>query len=913
MNRYRRWLPVLLSTAAALAGTAPSYRIETIAGSDLSGDGGPATLAQIGNIQGLAADRLGNIYLSDTDHHRIRKINYSGIVTTVAGNGTAGFSGDGGAATRAQLNLPYGLAVDSAGNLYIADLGNNRVRRMAPDGTINTYAGSGQAVLGDGGPATAALLSGPRNVAVDSAGSLYISEFLGHRVRKVTADGRITTIAGTGAAGLRGDGGLAVNAQLAFPAGLALDRAGTLYIADSQNQRVRKILPGGVISTALGGSAGTALVSPIAVAVNSAGDLFAADASATIRCLTAAGSWLNAAGAGSAGFGGDGGPAVSAALSVPHDVAFDLTGNLYIADGVRIRRVDVYGIIQTVAGDGYLHALGDGNAAAAALLLRPSGVALDPAGNLYIADTGTQRIRMVAPSGIISTFAGTGTAGYDHDLVSPATAALNSPEGVATGPAGALFIADTENHRVRRASGATIFTFAGTGAAGAGGEGMLPQATPLRAPRAVCADPAGTVYIVDTANHRVLAVGANAVVATVAGNGAAGDTGDGGPARLAQLNQPGACAVDSSGNLFLADTLNHRIRKVTPAGIISTVAGTGKADSAVDEVAATLSPLNSPQGVAVDSNGNLFLSDTANHRVRAITTDGVIHTIAGQGSAGYSGDGAPGSAAQINTPLGLLVDGSGIVYFADSLNDRVRRLVPDSSSTPDPVANPLATVAVVNAASLAQGPMAPGESITIYGAGIGPDTGVAGTLLSTGLYTTLLGGAEVRFDGVPAPLFYAQAGQINAQVPYTVAGATSTHIELFYQNQPVGSLDVAVAPAAPGLFPAVGNQDGSTNSRSAPASRGTVVTLYATGDGLTNGANIAGLPAAPPYARPAAPVTLSIGGVNAQLLYAGSAPGLVGLLQLNAIVPGGIIAPGQAVVTLTVGSVTSPVLSIWLQ
>ncbi|MDR3702790.1 MAG: hypothetical protein P4L56_24300 [Candidatus Sulfopaludibacter sp.] len=913
MNRYRSFLPVLLSTAAALAGTAPTYRIETIAGSDLLGDGGPATMAQIGNIQGVAADRLGNIYLSDTDRHRIRKINSNGIISTVAGTGTAGFSGDGGAATLAQLNLPYGLAVDLAGNLYIADLGNNRVRRMATDGTINTYAGSDQTVLGDGGPATAALLSGPRNVAVDGAGNLYISEFLGHRVRKVTADGRIATVAGTGAAGFRGDGGLAVNAQLAFPAGLALDRAGTLYIADSQNQRVRKVLPGGTIATALGGSASTTLLSPIAVAVDSAGDLFVADASATVRCFTSAGSWIDAAGVGSAGFGGDGAPAAAATLSAPRDLAVDLFGNLYIADGVRIRRIDVYGIIQTVAGDGYLHAVGDGNSATAALLLRPSGVALDPAGNLYIADTGTQRVRSVAPSGAISTFAGTGIAGYGYDPVSATAAELNSPMGVSAGPAGVLLIADTENHLVRRASGGTVSTFAGTGAAGAGAEGMLPQVTQLREPRAVCADTAGTVYIVDTSNHRVLAVGASALIMTVAGNGAPGDTGDGGPARLAQLNQPGACAVDSSGNLFLADTFNHRIRKVTPSGIISTVAGTGKADSAADEVAASLSPLNSPQGVAVDGHGNLFISDTANHRVREVTADGVIHTIAGLGSSGFAGDGAAGSAAQINTPLGLLVDGAGNVYFADSLNNRIRRLVPVSSPPPDPVADPLTTLAVVNTASLAQGPVAPGESITIYGAGIGPEAGVAGTSSSTGLFGTLLGGAEVRFDGVPAPLFYAQAGQINAQVPYTVAGASSTHVELFYQNQSTGSVDVPVAAAAPGLFPAVVNQDGNTNSRAAPAPRGTVVTLYATGDGLTNGANIAGLPSAPPYATPAAPVTLSIGGVTAQLLYAGSAPGLVGLLQLNAVVPGGFVPPGQAVVTLTVGAVTSPVLSIWLQ
>jgi uncharacterized protein (TIGR03437 family) len=913
MNRYRRFLPVLLTTVAAFAGTAPTYRIETIAGSDLPGDGGSATLAQLGNIQGVAADRAGNIYLSDTDRHRIRKITSSGVISTVAGNGTAGFSGDGGPAALAQLNLPYGLALDATGNLYIADLGNNRVRRMAPDGTISTFAGSSQTVLGDGGPATAALLSGPRNVAVDNAGSLYISEFLGHRVRKVTPDGRIATIAGTGAAGFRGDGGPAVTAQLAFPAGLALDRAGTLYIADSQNQRVRKVLPGGVIATALGGSAATTLLSPIAVALDTAGDLFAADASATVRCFTPAGSWINTAGTGAAGFGGDGAPAASATLSAPRDLALDVFGNLLIADGVRIRRIDVHGIIQTIAGDGYLHAVGDGNSASAALLLRPSGVALDPAGNLYIADSGTERIRIVAPSGIISTFAGTGIAGYDHDLVPAAAAELNSPMGVSAGPSGALFIADTENHLVRRVSGAAISTFAGTGDSGAGVEGMAPQLTQLRQPRAVCANAAGTVYIVDTSNHRVLSVGPGALVATVAGNGTPGDTGDGGPARLAQLNQPGACAVDSAGNLFLADTLNHRIRKVTPAGIISTVAGTGKADIAVDEVAATVSPLNSPQGVAVDSGGNLFVSDTANNRVREVTADGVIHTIGGQGSAGFAGDGAAGSAAQINTPLGLLVDSAGNVYFADSANNRIRRLLPAASVPSNPVADPLTTLAVVNAASLAQGPVAPGESVTIYGTAIGPDTGVAGTLLSTGLFGTLLGGAEVRFDGVPAPLFYAQAGQINAQVPYTVAGASSTHVELFYQNQPAGSMDVAVAAAAPGLFPAVVNQDGSTNSRTAPASRGTVVTLYATGDGLTNGANIAGLPAAPPYATPAARITLSIGGVNAQLLYAGSAPGLVGLLQINAVVPGSFVPPGQAMVTLTVGAVTSPVLSIWLQ
>jgi hypothetical protein len=256
---------VLLSACPAVAADVPRmlYRIETVAGSANIGDGGAAVLAQIGNIQGVAVDRWGNLYLSDTDNHRVRKVSAGGVISTLVGTGFAGFSGDGGPAAGAQLNLPYGLAVDLAGCVYIADLGNQRVRRVGPDGTITTIAGTGfKAASGDGGPAVQASLMTPRNVAVDAAGNLYFSEFEGHRIRKVTPDGRIFTVAGTGLAGFRGDGGAATSAQIGFPAGLAVDRSGVLYFADSQNQRVRRILPGGTISTVLGGDAGTALLTP---------------------------------------------------------------------------------------------------------------------------------------------------------------------------------------------------------------------------------------------------------------------------------------------------------------------------------------------------------------------------------------------------------------------------------------------------------------------------------------------------------------------------------------------------------------------------------------------------------------------------------------------------------------------------
>src|ERR1035437_8003723 len=257
MKRYVCLLLALVWPPAAWGAAAPRpvYRIEPVAGSARRGDGGAAIAAQISNIQGIAVDRWGNLYLSDTDNHRVRKISASGVITTLAGTGVAGFSGDGGPAAAAQLNLPYGLVADLAGYLYVADLGNDRVRRISPDGVITTAAGQGiRGSSGDGGTATGAQLLTPRNVSVDAAGNLYFSEFEGHRVRKVTPDGKISTVAGTGVAGLRGDGAPAVSAQLAFPAGLAVDRLGALYIADSQNQRVRKILAGGVISTVVGGS-----------------------------------------------------------------------------------------------------------------------------------------------------------------------------------------------------------------------------------------------------------------------------------------------------------------------------------------------------------------------------------------------------------------------------------------------------------------------------------------------------------------------------------------------------------------------------------------------------------------------------------------------------------------------------------
>jgi uncharacterized protein (TIGR03437 family) len=913
----RHYLCLLLAlawTPAARAAAAPGvvYQIETVAGSANMGDGGPATAAQISNIQGVAVDRWGNLYLSDTDNHRVRMVSASGVISTLAGTGVAGFSGDGGPASAAQLNLPYGLAADLAGYVYVADLGNDRVRRIGPDGVIATVAGNGiHGSSGDGGAAIGAQLLTPRNVAVDTAGNFYFSEFDGHRVRKVTPAGIISTVAGTGVAGFGGDGFPAVNAQLAFPAGLAVDRLGALYIADSQNQRVRKILAGGVISTVVGGSPATALQTPVAIAVDTAGTLYAADMSDLVHSYTAAGAWIIVAGTGQPGFSGDGGPSASAQLTAAHDLAVDLNGALYIADGVRIRKV-ASGQIQTVAGDGYLHAIGDGGLATNALLSQPSAIVLNGAGSLYIADTGTQRVRQVLPTGVIQTLAGTGVAGSATDNVAAPSATLNSPMGVGLDAAGDILIADTNNQRIRQvAADGRIHYLVGTGVAGVGPEGLPPAETALDGPRGVCTGRGGALFVVDTANHRVLQAAPQPLVITAAGNGAPGDAGDGGQARLAQLNQPSACALDSAGDLFIADTLNHSIRKVDPAGTISTVAGTGAAGFSGDEGPAVAAGLSAPRGVAVDDNGDIFIADTGNNRIRQVTPDGLIHTIAGQAAAGFSGDGGPALSAEINAPGGALLDGAGDLYFADTGNNRVRCLVPGPAPPAALVIPP--PLSAVSAASLSPGPVAPGELIVIYGAGLGPESGVAGALDSSGLMANLLSGAEVRFDGVPAPVFYAQYGQINVQVPYTVAGNTVTQVQALYQGNPVGSLTLAVVPAAPALFPVVVNLDGSPNSAIDPTALGSILTFYATGEGLTNGPNVSGQAAVAPYPSPLLPVTLTVAGFPAQILYAGSAPGAVGLLQVNALLPAGFIPTGPVAAELTVGTAVAPDITIWLK
>ena len=668
------------------------WTITTFAGRPAFVDGGPATAARLTSPYGVAVDGAGNLYIADVSNHRIRKVDSTGTITTIAGTGELGFSGDGGPAVEAELYNPRGVAVDGAGNLYIAESGNERIRKVDSTGTITTIAGTGErGFSGDGGPAVEAELYNPYGVAVDGAGNLYIADYSNHRIRKVDSTGTITTVAGTGQYGFSEDGVPATAVRLAFPRGVAVDGAGNLYIADTSNDRIRKVDSTGTITTIAGtgrfgfsGDGGLAvgaeLYNPAGVAVDGAGNLYIADTfNHRIRKVDSTGTITTIAGTWERGFSGDGGPATAARLAFPRGVAVDGAGNVYIAayGNKRIRKLDSTGTITTIAGTGGRGFSGDGGPAVEAELRNPSGVAVDGAGNLYIADTFNHRIRKVDSTGTITTVAGTGQYGFGGDG-GPATAVrLAYPDDVAVDGAGNLYIAESSDDRVRKVdSTGTITTIAGTGRFGFRGDGGPAVKADLFNPSGVAVDGAGNLYIADVSNHRIRKVDSTGTITTIAGTGGSGFSGDGGPAVEAKLYNPRGVAVDGAGNLYIAESGNERIRKVDSTGTITTIAGTGERGFSGDGGPAVEAKLYNPRGVAVDGAGNLYISDATNSRIRKVDSTGTITTVAGTGQYGFSGDDGPAPAARLAFPRGVAVDGAGNLYIADFGNHRIRKLTP---------------------------------------------------------------------------------------------------------------------------------------------------------------------------------------------------------------------------------------------
>ena len=674
--------------------------ITTVAGTTwrFTGDGGPATNAPLGELRGIAVDAAGNLFAADASNNVVVKISPAGILTVVAGNGTAGFSGDGGPATSAQLNRPWGVAVDATGNVYIAD--NQRIRRVSPTGVITTIAGTGAAGFsGDGGLAISATFNKPIGVAVDAAGNVYVADNNNLRIRRISPDGTIASVAGNGAAGYSGDGGPAtlasLNSSLDYGLGIAVDTAGSLYIADMKNHRIRKVPRGGVITTVagngnpgfsgdLGPAVSASLYDPQDVAVDAAGNLYIADnGNKRVRKVSPGGIISTVAGTGAEGFSGDGGPAIKASFYYLRGVAADAAGNVYVTDVLsgRIRRFTPGGTISTVAGNGLYKAPTDGVPATSSFLNQPWDVAVDGAGNIYIVDGYNERVRKVSPAGIISTVAGNGVRGFSGDG-GPATAASLGfllYGSVALDSGGNLYISDSNYHRIRKVTPSGIIsTVAGDGVGRFSGDGGPATQASLNSPWRLALDGAGSLYVADRNNYRIRRISSAGIITTVAGNGISGFLGDGGPATSASLVDPLAVAVDAAGNLYIADKDGCRIRRVSPSGAISTVAGDGVCRFSGDGGLATAASLCGPHGVTVDRAGNLLIADAYNNRVRKVGLDGIITTVAGNGGSGYSGDGGISPSAALNTPTAVAADSAGNLYIVDRYNDRIRKVLATS-------------------------------------------------------------------------------------------------------------------------------------------------------------------------------------------------------------------------------------------
>ncbi|MFN9743175.1 MAG: HYR domain-containing protein [Acidobacteriota bacterium] len=983
------------------------------------GDNGPATSARLNAPTALAVDAAGNVYISDTGNNRIRMVNVtSGVISTYAGVGGSGFAGDGGPANSAVFNGLGGINFDRHGHLFIADRNNHRIRRI--DRTtqlITTVVGDGTAGFrGDQGLATAAQLNSPSDVAVDLAGNIVIVDQGNHRLRLVSQLGQaglISTIAGDGVAGFAGDGGLATLARLNQPRAIDILPDGRIQVADSGNLRVRSLTPnspqpanslpqlvaeignqsltiGQTIDLPLlatdrdGDSVSFSLVNgppfativaarpaerqatlrlaPTTVGVTSGVRIRLDDGRggvsnssaftitvtepalanrpptvdpgaipATIEAASAAGATVALAGSGTDPDGDtltfvwfDNGqpiattPLASVILSIGShslvltvtdsrgattsstprlvvvadttppvfqnlpanvttsatsatgaNVSYQMPSAVDLVDGpvtvtadrtpgalfpvgtttVRFTATDTRGNsatasftvsvnaptssgggykISTYAGTGASGTTGNGGPATEATFRQVTATGLDLEGNLIVADLLNRIFRRINGStGTIAILAGNGVAGNTGDGGPATFATFGQPGGVAADSKGNIYVSDTLHHRVRRiASDGRIFHFAGTttGTSGAIGDNGLATTARLSGPTALAVDADDNLYIADTGNSRIRVVNTTTgVITTYAGSGGGGFAGDNGPASAATLNGPSGLSFDASGHLYIADLRNHRIRRVDKATrLITTVAGNGAPGYGGDGGVATAAQLNQPIDVAVDASGNLLIADQANHRIRLVTASGVINTIAGDGTAGFAGDGGAASQARLNLPRSIDVSSGNTVYVGDSGNFRIRRLIADAPPPPPPPPPPT----TLNRAPVITTPL-PDRTLTV------------GDSLNIPLNATDEEGDNVTFALVNAPPFAtiidsdpSQRRAVLRLAPLAIGVFRDLRLRADdgrggLTTSPPFSITVQAAPIS------------ITSLTNSSGRRGTTVNITINGEGFAQGANVA--------------------------------------------------------------------------
>jgi sugar lactone lactonase YvrE len=749
------------STAADLL---PPYGVSTLAGSIAAG---------LVDASGIVADGLGGAYVADRANHRILHVGAGGAVSTLAGSGVAGFND--ATATSAQFESPGGLAIDGDGNVYVADEFNHRIRIITPAGVVTTFAGSGTAGFGNG-PKNSALFLYPSGVAVDAAGNVFVADTGNHRIREISkVTGNVTTLAGSGVSGISLDGTADV-AQFASPRGITVDSAGSnVWVADTGNQRVRLIFSGNVFSLAGDGTAGFAdgngtaaqFSSPTGIALDENGMAYVSDSgNHRIRTVKLDGTVGTLAGSGIAGtidspLAGNGlYPATATQFSSPSGISIDSSGRLFVTQNSRVRKISRAAELPTVSisprangsveqlvsadipqpllpnaayyfravatnyrgtvtgemlsfvtpqagitvfdgaaalADGQINPIDFGNTPTGQPVTRqitisnPGSYALQvasvsvPAGYLLAGgpwainplDTLTLDLTLQASSA--GDFSGDVTISSDAagqpTFAFPVTGVVLDPPAVITLAATAVTgTSATLNATVNPLGSSTTVWFEWSLDPEFDGLTVSTQAATLSQPSGLATDAAGNIYIADTLNHRVRKIAPNGTATTLAGTGAAGFAN--GPGNTAQFNEPVGIVVTANGAVYVADSKNHCIRGITPAGVVSTFSGLGP-PGFTDGIPAA-ARFNLPSGLAIDGNGSLHVADRGNHRIRKVGPDGTVSTLAGKTTAG-STNGAVG-VALFDNPIGIAVDTLGNAYVTEAASHAIRKVAPDGTT-----------------------------------------------------------------------------------------------------------------------------------------------------------------------------------------------------------------------------------------
>jgi sugar lactone lactonase YvrE len=654
-------------TFRAFAGTPPGGNV----------DGRGAT-ARFSLPSGMTADSHGNFYVADAGNQTIRKVTSAGVVFTLAGMGQTFGSADGSGAS-ARFNSPSDCAIDKAGNIYVADTGNHTIRKISPGGAVTTLAGKAGVAGSADGSAGSATFNQPFGVAVDQSGSVYVADTSNSTIRKISVTGEVVTLAGS--AGVPGSSdGIGTIARFRTPAGIAIDATGTIYIGDTGNNTIRKIDTSGVVSTLAGlaGAAGSQdgfgtaarFNRPYHIVIDANGSIYVADGgNNTIRQVTAAGSVSTIAG--NAGIAGNvDGDSTTARFNLPKGITIDASGTLGVADtgNNEVRKVS-NGTVSTLTGTNRSSAGSEDGPLLSARFYFPYDLARDADGNLFVADYANDTIRKITPDGIVSTIAGAvGIDGYVDGVGSAAR--FNGPTGVAADRFGNVYVADSDNYVVRKITSAgVVSTLAGQPGVPGSSDGTG-AAAHFKYTRALAADSNGNVYVADAFNNNIRKITPMGEVTTLAGCATCNPATVDGKGSAARFNDPSALAIDEAGNLYVAGSFNGTIRKVTSDGLVSTLAGDPGAFGSNDGPVSS-ARFKSPQGIAVDRAGNIYVSDTSNFTVRKISPAGFVTTLAGSVGVFGSTTGGTGSAALLDEPQGIAVDPAGYIYVVSPFSNTI--------------------------------------------------------------------------------------------------------------------------------------------------------------------------------------------------------------------------------------------------